>query len=334
MSLTPSERPTATDPRSPLLRYQTSRGQMYQCTIESLLDSDLGRRFRGKVQLIFTSPPYPLNRKKKYGNLTGVAYVRWLSALAPRLTALLKPQGSLVIELGNSWNPASPTMSTLALEALLAFKAEAQLYLCQQFVCYNPARLPSPVQWVNRERIRVKDAYTHLWWMSRTDRPAADNRRVLTPYSPRMQRILRVGEYNAGKRPSQHHIGETSFLKNNGGAIPSNVLTISNTTSNDVYLRYCRKERIVPHPARMSPDLPEFFIRLLTKPRNLVFDPFSGSNCTGAAAESLKRRWLATEPESMYIDGSVARFPTILARTTRPDVPDTAPTDGNTFAGG
>ena len=119
MSLTPSERPTATDPRSPLLRYQTSRGQMYQCTIESLLDSDLGRRFRGKVQLIFTSPPYPLNRKKKYGNLTGVAYVRWLSALAPRLTALLKPQGSLVIELGNSWNPASPTMSTLALEALL-----------------------------------------------------------------------------------------------------------------------------------------------------------------------------------------------------------------------
>ena len=307
---------------------------MHQCTIESLLDSDLGRRLRGKVQLIFTSPPFPLNRKKQYGNLTGAAYVRWLSALAPRLAALLKPNGSLVIELGNSWNPGSPTMSTLPLEALLAFKEEGQLYLCQQFVCHNPARLPSPVQWVNRERIRVKDAYTNLWWMSPSDRPAADNRRVLTTYSSRMQRILRLGVYNAGKRPSQHKIGKTSFLKNNGGAIPSNVLTISNTTSNDAYLRYCREERIVPHPARMSPALPEFFIRLLTKPRNLVFDPFSGSNSTGAAAESLKRRWLAAEPEPMYIDGSIARFPTLLSRRTRPRTPDASPIDGTTVAAG
>ena len=334
MSLTVSQCPPATDSHSPLLRYQTSRGRMYQCTVESLLDSDLGRRLRGRVQLIFTSPPYPLNRKKQYGNLTGAAYVHWLSALAPCLAALLKPNGSLVIELGNSWNPGSPTMSTLALEALLAFKDAGRLYLCQQFICYNPARLPSPVPWVNRERIRVKDAYTTLWWMSPTDRPAADNRRVLTTYSPRMQRLLRLRAYNAGNRPSQHKIGKTSFLTNNGGAIPSNVLTISNTTSNDPYLRYCRKARIVPHPARMSPDLPEFFIRLLTKPRNLVFDPFAGSNSTGAAAESLKRRWLATEPESSYIDGSIARFPTMFAPGTPPNMPGATTVDANTVAGG
>ena len=200
-------------------------------------------------------------------------------------------------------------MSTLAMEALLAFKEHGRLHLCQQFICHNPARLPSPAQWVNRERIRVKDAYTNLWWMSPTDRPAADNRRVLATYSLRMQRILRLGTYNAGTRPSQHTIGKTSFIKNNGGAIPSNVLTVSNTTSNDAYLRYCRQESLDIHPARMPPDLPEFFIRFLTKPRNLVFDPFSGSNSTGAAAESLKRRWLATEPNLAYIEGSIARFP-------------------------
>jgi len=303
--------------KSPKFRYETTRGRMFEGTVEELLDSAIGRGLRGKVQLIFTSPPYPLNRKKKYGNLNGTDYIQWLSALAPRLSQVLKPNGSLVIELGNSWTPGSPTMSTLALEALLAFKSAGNFHLCQQFACHNPARLPSPVQWVNRERIRVKDAYTHLWWMSPSERPMADNRRVLTEYSPSMRRLLKSGQYNNGRRPSQHLIGESSFLTNNGGAIPSNVLTVSNTSSRDAYLRYCRDRCIDPHPARMASQLPEFFIRFLTNPRHLVFDPFSGSNCTGAAAESLKRRWIGVEPNAAYIDGSIGRFGECLTKGKR-----------------
>ena len=88
---------TSYGPDCTVLRYETSRGQMYQGTVESILNSNIGRRLRGKVQLIFTSPPYPLNRKKRYGNLTGDSYVRWLSELAPHLSALLKPDGSLVM---------------------------------------------------------------------------------------------------------------------------------------------------------------------------------------------------------------------------------------------
>jgi len=41
--------------------------------------------------------------------------------------------------------------------------------------------------------------------------------------------------------------------------------------------------------------LREFFIKLLTQPRDLVLDLFAGSNTTGEAAESLGRRWLALE---------------------------------------
>ena len=81
-------------------------------------------------------------------------------------------------------------MSTLALKALLAFLEAGQLTLCQQFVWNNPAKLPGPAQWVNIERIRLKDAYTHLWWMSTTDRPYADNRQVLTEYSESMKDLL------------------------------------------------------------------------------------------------------------------------------------------------
>lgn len=291
--------------------YKTSRGVMYHGTAESISNSPEFDSYRGKVQLIFTSPPFPLNRKKKYGNLQGEAYVHWLASLAPVLCDFLKPDGSIVLEVGNAWEPGKPVMSPLAIRSLLAFLDAGGLNLCQQFVVHNPARLPSPAQWVNVERIRVKDSFTFVWWMSKTDRPKADNREVLKPYSPSMMRLLETKKYNAGARPSEHHIGAKSFLKDNKGAIPSNVLTLSNTASGDDYLKYCRDNNLKPHPARMPIGLPEFFIKFLTSPRNLVFDPFGGSNTTGAAAEQLKRRWISIEANESYIEASKGRFPFI-----------------------
>ncbi len=288
--------------------YRTDRGEALHGTIEGFFSSQQAERLRGKVKLIFTSPPFPLNRKKKYGNLVGDEYLRWLADLAPKLTRLLMPDGSIVVEVGNSWNPGEPTMSTLALEALLQFKKAAGLHLCQQFICHNPARLPSPAQWVNIERIRLKDSFTHVWWFAPSPRPDACNRRVLRDYSDSMQKLLDRGKYNAGKRPSEHDIGEKSFLANNGGAIPPSVLEFSNTRANDSYLAHCRKMGLSPHPARMPAGLAEFFVKLLTRPRNLVFDPFGGSNVTGAVAEQLKRRWLIVEARQDYLDASRGRF--------------------------
>lgn len=290
------------------LAYKTRYGRMIQGTAEQLLDSESTKRYLGRVQLIFTSPPFALNRKKRYGNLQGQDYVRWLGSFAPIFRRLLKRNGSIVIELGNGWERGRPTMSTLPLEALLAFLNQGRFHLCQQFICHNPARLPSPAQWVNVERIRVKDAYTQLWWMSPVERPKADNRRVLKEYSQAMLKLLDSKKYNAGKRPSEHEIGTRSFLTNNSGAIPPNVLILTNTRPNDEYQRYCRDHNYSIHPARMPSALAEFFIRFLTRPGDLVLDPFAGSNTTGAVAERLGRRWISIEPHPDYVRGSHGRF--------------------------
>lgn len=291
-------------------------GQCFEARAEEVLRSDIGAAYAGRVDLVFTSPPFPLNRKKKYGNKEGQEYVEWLASMAPMFRDLLKPKGSIVIELGNAWEPGRPVMSTLALEALLEFKRAANLNLCQQFVWYNTARLPSPIQWVNVERIRVKDAFTHLWWLSPTDRPKADNKRVLKGYSDSMRDLLRTGKYNAGKRPSEYNIGDTSFNKDNQGAIPSNVISLANTQANTEYLRYCERHNLPKHPARMPIQLAEFFIKFLTEPGDLVVDPFAGSNTTGAAAENLGRRWIAIEPDHDYVSGSRGRFGMWLADTS------------------
>jgi len=281
---------------------------MITATAEEALASSRAAQLKGQVQLVFTSPPFPLNTKKRYGNLQGEEYVRWLAGLAPTFRNLLTPDGSIAIELGNAWEPGRPVMSTLALRTLLAFQEAAQLTLCQTFVCHNPARLPSPAQWVTIERIRLKDSYTNVWWFAASDRPKADNRRILTAYGSRMRKLLERGDYNSGARPSEHHISPESFLRDNGGAIPGSVLSFANTSSADRYLRYCREMGLRPHPARMPPALAEFFIGFLTDPGDLVLDPFAGSNTTGAAAERLERRWVSFEPIEDYVRTSQGRF--------------------------
>ena len=304
------------------------------------------RRFQGRVQLVLTSPPFPLNTKKQYGNLRGADYIRWFSRFASLLRRMVTDDGSIVIEIGNAWLPGEPVMSTDVLKAFLRFLEKGKLHLCQEFIWYNPARLPSPIEWVNKERVRVKDAFTRIWWMSPSTRPKADNRRVLRPYSPSMQRLIETGNYNAGPRPSQHVIGADSFKSDNGGAIPSNVgdamalpsldapitpsrfsqllsetnniLKAANTVSSDGYRKFCLERGARVHPARMSPSLVDFFLRFLTDEGDTVLDPFAGSNTTGAAAESLSRRWLSIEADWGYATHSIGRFsPHVMTATSK-----------------
>lgn len=305
--------------------YRTANGIALVGRSEKVLQSKAGKRLRGRVQLVFTSPPFPLNRKKKYGNLEGQEFREWLVGYAATLRDLLTPDGSIVMEMGNAWEPGLPVMSTLAIETLLDFKRAAGLYLCQEFVWYNPARLPTPAAWVTVRRLRVKDAFTRVWWLSPNAYPKADNSRVLQPYSGAMKSLLARKSYNAGRRPSEHEIGATSFLKDHGGAIPPNVLDLeapplnnvlvgANTQSLSDYRTYCREKGIDPHPATMPVSLARFFVNLCTEPGDIVLDPFAGSNTTGIAAEQLRRQWVSIEATESYATSGVGHFPELRLR--------------------
>lgn len=148
-----------------------------------------------------------------------------------------------------------------------------------------------------------------VWWFSKTRWPKADVTKVLAPYSERMKKLISdpAGFYTPKKRPSGHDIG-AAFGRDNGGAIPSNLLQIPNSESNGQYLSGCATVDAKQHPARFPEKLPEFFIRFLTQPGDLVVDIFAGSNTTGAVAERERRRWLAFEMSQTYLAASVLRF--------------------------
>jgi len=256
------------------------------------------------VALVLTSPPFALRRRKAYGNVDASEYVEWLWPFAEQIHRVLRPDGSFVLELGGAWNRGTGTRSLFQYELVL--RLCRLFHLAQDFYWYNPSKLPTPAEWVTIRRTRVKDAVNTLWWFAKTTSPQADNRRVLRPYSRSMRRLLRDG-YQPAQRPSQHEISP-HFRRDNGGAIPPNLLTIPNTRSNDDYFRRCRAAGLPIHPARFPPALPEFFIRFLTEPRQLVVDPFAGSNVTGHVAESLQRYWVSVEINADYVRGSRLRF--------------------------
>src|SRR4051812_21191668 len=162
------------------------------------------------VDLIVTSPPFALLNKKEYGNESQQDYVRWFQPFADEFWRVLKPTGSLVIDLGGAWEAGHPVKSLYQFELLISLCRRPQFpfHLAQDFYWFNSARLPSPAQWVTVERVRAKDSINYLWWLSKTPHPKADNRKVVQQYGPGMQKILKDGTYNRGRRPSGHVVKE------------------------------------------------------------------------------------------------------------------------------
>ena len=289
----------------PVPLYHTAMGSAYVGDALNLLPG----LEDSSVDLVMTSPPFALQRKKEYGNEDQADYVAWLLQFAPEIWRVLKDSASFVIDLGGAYRQGRPIRSLHNYRILLRLCDEYGWHLAEEFFWFNPAKLPSPIEWVNKRKIRAKDAVNTVWWLSKTDFPKADVRRVLAPYSDRMKKLIEDSDkfYTPKKRPSGHDISD-QFGRDNGGAIPSNMLQIPNTESNSAYLRYCKMVGAAGHPARFPSKLPEFFIQFLTDERDTVLDIFAGSNTTGSAAEAAGRRWIAFDKEQRYLAASAFRF--------------------------
>ncbi len=292
--------------------YQTAAGAAYlgdsRETLRALPD--------GSVNLVFTSPPYALHFKKAYGNVSKADYVEWFLPFAREIHRVLTDDGSFVLNICGSWNPGVPTRSLYHYKLMIALVEELGFHLAQECYWYNPAKMPAPAEWVTVRRVRIKDSVEHVWWLSKTPFPKADNRRVLRPYSADMLRLAKKG-VRATVRPSGHNITSSFDKIESGGSIPPNVfedqlasemLIAGNNSANDSYTKRCKEAGIKIHPARFPAPLPEFFVKLLTDEGDLVVDPFAGSNTTGAVAERLDRRWIAMELVDEYLEASKFRF--------------------------
>lgn len=265
------------------------------------------------VNLVVTSPPFALQRKKAYGNEEQETYVDWLCKFGEIVYRKLKDNGSFVIDIGGAYEKGEPSYSLYQFKTLIKMCDEIGFKLAQPFYWHNSSALPAPIEWVNKRKLRAKTSVNTVWWLCKKPRECkADVTKVLTPYSNRMKSLIdNPDEYIKGdsvERPSGHVLNKSSWSKDNGGAIPPNMLQFPNSESNSQYLRYCKSLKIKGHPARFPMALPEFFIKFLTDEGDLVVDIFGGSNTTGMTAEKLRRKWVSLELSQEYVANSVFRF--------------------------
>ena len=107
------------------------------------------------INLIITSPPFALTRKKEYGNESADKYIEWFLPFANEFKRVLVENGSFVLDLGGAYLRGNPIRSIYQYELLVRLCKEFGFYLAQEFYHYNPSRLPTPAEWVTIRRIRV-----------------------------------------------------------------------------------------------------------------------------------------------------------------------------------
>lgn len=265
------------------------------------------------IHLCVTSPPYPLKRARNYGNVPEKEWVDFVCGALEPIVSHLVPGGSVVLNISNDiFMHKSPARSLYAERMVIALNDRLGLCLMDRWPWINLSKPPGPTYWSCVNRQQLCSGWEPIYWFSNDPaRVRSDNRRVLQPHTEKHQQLVAGGgesrtvQYGDGA----YRLREGSFSAPTAGKIPKNVIMRGTRCADTLLSNRLAKDMDLPRHSAMYPtSIPEFAIRFLTEPGDLVVDPFSGSNKTGIAAENTGRRWVATERILQYIKLQAALF--------------------------
>ena len=303
---TGQEQLTAAQPGVHLVAYSTNLGlALWSCNSAfSKLDEP--------VHLIVSSPPYPLRKSRAYGNPCAKEFVAFLTEALDPLIKNLVPGGSIALNLSNDiFNPGSPSRSTYLERVVIALE-DAGLHLMDRLIWSNPSKPPGPIAWASKSRQQLNVGWEPVLWF--TNDPAAcfsDNRRVLEPHTAKHTRLMTQGgtKEDVDYCDGAYRRRAGAFGNQTEGRIPRNVLSIGHASAEARETRRLNAEQgLRAHGAMFPLRLAKFLVEFLSRPGDLVADPFGGWNTTGLAAELTGRRWISTEKMAEYAAGGATRF--------------------------
>lgn len=263
---------------------------------------------RGSVNLIMTSPPYPVV-KREYGRFTVPEWLSWMKRLTGMWTDLLAEDGTIAINLMDVFVSGTPALSPYVERFTLSAIDDHGLYLAGRMPWHSPSKLGN-IQWTAKEKVRPKNTMEHVILFSKSPKPAWDITRMPRgEYGARSAaKAASDAKRSAARRPSGYDINPKAFNGQAEGPLPGNLIIAGGASGSDAYSRRCRELGIDAHPARYPEELPRRIITLTTAPGELVYDPMAGSNTTGKVASDLGRRFIASEAMRTYAEASALRF--------------------------
>ncbi len=302
---------TPAPPKVTMLGFSTKLGLALWSSCNDVFD-----KLEEPIVLCLTSPPYCLAKPRAYGNPPVSEYVDFICRSLEPIVKNLVRGGTVALNISNDvFEPGSPARSLYRERLVIALYDRLHLYKMDMLCWHNPSKPPSPVQWASKERMQLNVSYEPIYILCNDPRASlADNRRVLQAHTERHLNLIRNGGEQRERTFSDgaYRLKVGSFGSETAGRIPRNVLTFGHRCSDQIKMRKAAAEvGIPPHGAPMPLALAKFLVEYLSRPGDLVVDPFGGSMTTGKAAEELGRRWIATELMLEHIEAGQLRFDTL-----------------------
>ncbi|MEK7774599.1 MAG: site-specific DNA-methyltransferase [Candidatus Zixiibacteriota bacterium] len=260
----------------------------------------LKRFSANSINLIVTSPPYADARKKHYDSITPDRYADFLLSFSDEFYRVLKPDGSFVLNIkdkvidGVRHRYVWDTIERLSLQG----------WRCvEDYIWLKPNAMPG--YW----RTRFRDEWEYCFHLTKGKSFYMNQKAVRKPIGDWAEkRLANLNGKSNGRHNSENESGFGRDLrnwKNKEYVLPGNVISVPLVGKN------------LGHPAVFPLGLPEFFIKLFSKPGDWVLDPFAGSGSTGIAAELLNRNCVLIDNKAEYIDVIEKRLSAVKAGVDR-----------------
>jgi len=249
------------------------------------------------IDLIFTSPPYADQRKTTYGGIKPDEYVNWFMPKATEFFRVLKPQGTFILNIKE--RVVNGERHTYVIDLIHKMRECGWLWT-EEFIWHKKNSYPG--KWPNRFR----DNWERLLQFNKNKKFNMYQEAVMVPVGDwAKDRLSNLSDTDKIRDESKVGSGFGKNISNWVGrqkVYPNNVIHLATECSNR------------NHSAAFPIDLPLWFIKLFTKPNDLVLDPFIGSGTTAVAALQLGRKYLGIDTEKNYVELSNNRLTDLQIR--------------------
>jgi len=243
------------------------------------------------LNLVVTSPPYAdvKNYGKNVNTLSPRNYNNWFLPLAKEIGRSLKDDGSFILNINDK--VIGGFRDLYVFELVLKICNETDLKLYERYIWYKKNALPTSGN-------RLNDWMEYIFHFTKNPKIKTRVDNVREPYAESTLKRYKspVAFHEDVDENGLTTTSSGKMVKSNPlGKKPSTVFRFNNAG-------VLKGETAGKHPAPFHPDLPEFFIKFLTDPDDIVLDPFMGSGTVTEVCHKYGRKWIGFELNESYGD--------------------------------
>lgn len=239
----------------------------------------------GYFNLIVTSPPYADARRNHYDSVKPDEYADFMVSFHEEFWRVLADDGSLVLNIKDK--VIDGVRHRYVWETIIAL-SKLGWRCVDDYLWIKPNAMPG--YWSNR----LRDEWEYCFHLTKQKKFAMYQDAVRKPIGGWAEkRLKKINGKSAERHNSENNSGFGRDLRNWVGktsVLPGNTISVPLVGKNK------------GHPAVFPAELPEFFIKLFTKPGENVLDPFAGSGSTGIAASKFGRNVVLIDIKAEYCD--------------------------------